>query len=56
LPVNLLVLPAALRSVSSLAGLQRPWQELAKRMGEPERQTLLAGGVFLVRARVPAKA
>jgi aminopeptidase N len=51
-----LVLPAALRSVSSLAGLQRPWQELAKRVGEPERQTLLAGGVYLVRARVPAKA
>jgi SAM-dependent methyltransferase len=56
LPVNLLVLPAALRSVSSLAGLPRPWHELARRVGEPERQTLLAGGVYLVRARVPAKA
>jgi ubiquinone/menaquinone biosynthesis C-methylase UbiE len=56
LPVNLLVLPAALRSVSSLAGLHRPWQELAQRVGEPERQTLVAGGVYLVRARVPAKA
>jgi ubiquinone/menaquinone biosynthesis C-methylase UbiE len=55
LPVNLLVLPAALRSVSSLAGLHRPWQELARRVGEPERQTLLAGGVYLIKARVPAK-
>jgi ubiquinone/menaquinone biosynthesis C-methylase UbiE len=55
LPVNLLVLPAALRSVSSLAGLQRPWQELARRVGEPERQTLLAGGVYLIKARVPAR-
>lgn len=55
LPMNLLVLPAALRSVSSLAGLQRPWQELARRVGEPERQTLLAGGVYLIKARVPAR-
>jgi SAM-dependent methyltransferase len=55
LPVNLLVLPAALRSVSSLGGLHRPWDELARRVGEPERRTLLAGGVYLAKARVPAK-
>ncbi len=54
-PVNLFVWPAALRSVSSLAGLHRPWQQLARRVGEPERQTMLAGAVYLARARVPAK-
>jgi SAM-dependent methyltransferase len=54
-PVNLFVWPAARRSVSSLAGLHRPWQLLARRVGEPERQTMLAGAVYLARARVPAK-
>jgi len=54
-PVNLFVWPAARRSVSSLAGLHRPWQKLARRVGEPERQTMLAGAVYLARARVPAK-
>lgn len=54
-PLNLLVWPAALRSVSSLAGLHRPWQTLACRVGEPERQSLLGGAVYLARARVPAK-
>ena len=54
-PVNLFVWPAAWRSVSSLAGLHRPWQKLAQRVGEPERQTMLAGAVYLARARLPAK-
>jgi ubiquinone/menaquinone biosynthesis C-methylase UbiE len=54
-PVNLLVWPAALRSVSSLAGLHRPWHKLARKVGEPERQTMLAGAVYLARSRVPAK-
>jgi len=55
LPVNLFVWPAALHSVSSLSGLQRPWQRLARKIGEPETQTLLGGGIYLARARVPAK-
>jgi ubiquinone/menaquinone biosynthesis C-methylase UbiE len=54
-PLNLLVWPAALRSVSSLAGLHRPWQTLADRLGETERQTMLGGMVYLARARVPAR-
>jgi ubiquinone/menaquinone biosynthesis C-methylase UbiE len=53
LPVNLFVWPAALRSVSSLAGLHRPWQQLARRLGEPELRYALGGGVFLARLRVP---
>ena len=55
-PLNLMVWPAALRSVSSLAGLHRPWQTLADRLGEPERQTMLGGMVYLARSRVPARA
>jgi SAM-dependent methyltransferase len=54
-PLNLLVWPAALHSVSSLAGLRRPWQRLADRVGEPEVRTMLGGAVYLARARVPGR-
>ncbi|MGL6112723.1 MAG: class I SAM-dependent methyltransferase [Rubrivivax sp.] len=50
LPVNLFVLPAALRSVTSLAGLHKPWAKLAGLIGEPELRTMLAGAVYLARA------
>lgn len=53
LPVNLFVWPAALRSVSSLAGLHQPWQRLAGLLGEPELRQMMGGGVFLARLRVP---
>jgi len=53
LPVNLFVWPAALRSVSSLAGLHRPWQHLARRLGEPELRYTLGGGVYLARIYAP---
>jgi ubiquinone/menaquinone biosynthesis C-methylase UbiE len=53
LPVNLFVWPAALRSVSSLAGLHRPWQHLAGLLGEPELRQMIGGGVYLARWRVP---
>ena len=55
LPVNLFVGPAAWYSVTSLAGLDRPWQKLADRIGEPELRFLLGGGVYLARFRVPAR-
>ena len=55
-PLNLLVWPAALHSVSSLAGLHRPWQRLAERVGEPEVRTMLGGAVYLARARAPGSA
>jgi SAM-dependent methyltransferase len=51
-PVNLFVLPAALRSVSSLSGLHRPWQRLAQLTGAPELRSMLGGGVFLARCKV----
>lgn len=53
LPVNLFVWPAAMRSVSSLAGLHRPWQRLAALLGEPELRQTMGGGVYLARWRVP---
>lgn len=55
LPVNLFVWPAALRSVSSLAGLHQPWQRLAGLLGEPELRQMMGGGVYLARLRVPGQ-
>lgn len=55
LPVNLFVGPAAWYSVTSLAGLDRPWQKLARRIGEPELRFLLGGGVYLARFVVPTR-
>ena len=47
-PVNLLVLPAALHSVSSLEGLSKPWSHL-EQWGDIEAvESMLAGGVFVV--------
>ncbi len=48
-PVNFFVLPAALHSVSSLAGLDRPWRRLAAWTDGLAVDTILAGGGFLVR-------
>jgi ubiquinone/menaquinone biosynthesis C-methylase UbiE len=55
-PVNLLVLPAALHSVSSLEGLDEPWSELARMIGALQVDTTLGGGVFIACGRVPATA
>lgn len=49
---NLFVLPAALRSVSSLEGLAAPWSELQTRLGGLERRERLFGAVFIVAGRV----
>jgi SAM-dependent methyltransferase len=46
-PVNLLVLPAALHSVTSLEGLRRPWSRLEARCGPLEVETTLFGAVYL---------
>jgi len=46
-PLNLLVLGAALHSVSSLAGLDRPWSLLAGSLDDLQVESLMAGGVFL---------
>jgi len=49
---NLLVLPAALHSVTSLEGLGAPWSRLAKVVGPLELETLLLGAVYIARGRV----
>ncbi len=50
MPVNLFVWGAALRSVSSLHGLARPWSLLAERVDALEVRDLLFGAVFLATA------
>ena len=47
LPVNLFVWGAALRSVSSFQGLERPWSLLAERIDGFEVQDQMFGAVFL---------
>lgn len=46
-PVNLLVLSAALRSVTSLDGMDRPWQLLEEQLGPMKVEPLLFGGAFV---------
>ena len=53
-PVNALVLPAALHSVTSLAGLDAPWRELAARIGPLEVESMLFGAVYIARS-VPGR-
>jgi len=53
-PTNLFVLPAALRSVSSLEGLRAPWAGLAKAVPDLEIRETLLGGVFVALGTVGA--
>jgi len=46
-PVNLVVLQAALRSVTSLDGLDEPWRLLEERLGPMEVETRLLGGTYI---------
>lgn len=52
-PLNLLVLPAALRSVSSLQGLECPWQRLARRLVHLDVRQQAGGTLYLARGQVP---
>lgn len=47
LPINLIVWPAALHSVTSLEGLDKPWSKLEKWTGKLQVETRLAGAVYL---------
>lgn len=51
LPANLLVLPAALRSVTSLEGLRQPWSRLADSIGPLDVETMLLGAVYIASGR-----
>jgi SAM-dependent methyltransferase len=48
-PVNLLVWPAALRSVTSLEGLHAPWNRLGRLTTTLEIETMLLGAVYVAR-------
>ena len=52
LPVNLFVWGAARYSVSSLEGLQRPWDRLAARCGRLDVENLLLGGLYIASGRL----
>jgi hypothetical protein len=46
-PVNLLVLPAALRSVTSLEGMDQPWGLLQDQLGRMHVESRLLGGAYV---------
>ncbi|HMN81993.1 MAG TPA: class I SAM-dependent methyltransferase [Burkholderiaceae bacterium] len=58
LPVNLAVWTAALHSVTTLEGLDRPWSHLAARTGRLGVEPMMMGGVYVasgsLRPRPPA--
>jgi precorrin-6B methylase 2 len=47
-PLNLFVLGAALHSVSSLRGLDRPWSHLAARVDHLQVESAMAGAIYVV--------
>ncbi len=51
-PLNLLVWPAALRSVTTLEGLERPWSHLERLAGPLDVEDLMFGAVYLAWGRV----
>lgn len=55
LPVNLLVLPAAWHSVTSLEGLDAPWSLLAEHLGPLELRNRLLGAVYIASGTVPER-
>ena len=50
LPVNLAVLVAALRSVTTFEGLGRPWSHLASALGRMHVERMMLGAVFVASA------
>jgi len=54
MPANLVVLAAALRSVTSLEGLRKPWSAMAGYLGALEVETSWGGGVYQASGQVKA--
>lgn len=54
LPLNLFVLSAALYSVTTLAGLDRPWQRLAARLDDLQVEPMMGGAVYVASGRLRA--
>jgi SAM-dependent methyltransferase len=53
-PANGFVLMAALYSVSSLEGLERPWDRLAAHLVDLQVDVAALGGIFVASGRLPA--
>ena len=49
---NVFVLAAALYSTTTLEGLRRPWDQLARRMRDLQVQTAGLGGVYIASGRL----
>lgn len=47
LAINAFVRAAALRSVTTLAGLEEPWQRLGTYMSEVSVEKLMGGGIYI---------
>ena len=56
IPVNLFVWAAALHSVTSLQGLDAPWDGLAASLGPLDVEELLLGSVYIASAALPQTA
>ena len=52
IPANLLVWSAALHSVTTLEGLDKPWSRLAARVGPVHVETLLLDTVYIASGRI----
>jgi SAM-dependent methyltransferase len=52
MPLNLFVLYGALRSISTLEGLRRPWDRLAAMLGDVQIEVMLGGTVYLATGTV----
>jgi demethylmenaquinone methyltransferase/2-methoxy-6-polyprenyl-1,4-benzoquinol methylase len=52
LPLNVFVLSAALYSVTTLQGLNQPWQRLAAHLDGLQVEPLFGGAVYLARGRL----
>jgi ubiquinone/menaquinone biosynthesis C-methylase UbiE len=46
-PINLFVLPAALRSVTSFDGMGQPWELLRDKLGQMDVESRLRGGAYI---------
>ena len=52
MPVNFFVWGAAMRSVTSMRGLQQPWMDLAARVADLRVETTWASGIYIASGQV----
>ena len=52
MPVNFFVWGAAMRSVTSMRGLQQPWMDLAKRVADLRVETMWASSIYIASGQI----